>query len=577
MDTGSVSYDNNWTSNVLAQCASQGFTPGFLSDHLYMQAPGSESDSYLLHTVTDTTQDTSSPHDWVLRASEYRNLLTQKLGTAGNNVELLATEFNSVYSNPGKQSTSLVNGLFVADSLGRILQSGYNGALVWDLRNGWSTGNNNSSTLYGWRQGGDYGMLGDASGPAPSTGTYIPYPTYFAEQLLSKMVHSGDQVVQASSDDTNLSVYVVQEAGGHLELLVINKDPSNDLLGQFQISGFTPSSQAQVWQYGKTQDTAQSQTTDGHSALANFSATLALSGSNFSYTFPSYSMTVLDLTPAAAGNQPPTVATPASASPSPVTGTTTNLSVLGADDGGESNLTYTWSTTGTPPAPVTFSANGTNAAKNTTATFAAAGTYNFLVTITDAGGLSTTSSVSVTVKQTLTSILVSPATATVATNATQQFSAVGYDQFKAVMATQPTFSWTASGGGTINSSGLFTASGKAGTSVITASSGGVSASATVTVNLAPPAAPTGLTAKVRKGRVTLNWTNKANNETGFYIEMSRDGVTWTTLANIASTASVGTLLSWTSAVLSSGKYYFRVVAYNAAGSSPPSNVVTITV
>ena len=64
------------------------------------------------------------------------------------------------------------------------------------------------------------------------------------------------------------------------------------------VAGFTPTSQAQAWQYGKTQDTAQSHTTDGSSALANFSVTLTLNGSNFSYMFPSYSMTVLDLTPA---------------------------------------------------------------------------------------------------------------------------------------------------------------------------------------------------------------------------------------------------------------------------------------
>ena len=91
----------------------------------------------------------------------------------------------------------------------------------------------------------------------------------------------------------------------------------------------------------------------------------------------------------------PTVATAASASPSPVTGTTTNLSVLGADANGESTLTYTWATTGTPPAPVTFSANGTNAAKNTTATFTAAGTYSFQVTIADPGGGSVTSTTTV--------------------------------------------------------------------------------------------------------------------------------------------------------------------------------------
>src|SRR5213594_3754634 len=53
-------------------------------------------------------------------------------------------------------------------------------------------------------------------------------------------------------------------------------------------------------------------------------------------------------------NAPPTVATPASAAPNPVTATTTNLSVLGADDGGEANLTYTWATTGSPPATVSF-------------------------------------------------------------------------------------------------------------------------------------------------------------------------------------------------------------------------------
>ena len=70
-----------------------------------------------------------------------------------------------------------------------------------------------------------------------------------------------------------------------------------------------------------------------------------------------------------------TIANPtlASASPNPVTGTSTALSVLGADTAGESTINYTWSATG--PGTVSFSANGTNAAKNTTATFTAAGNY----------------------------------------------------------------------------------------------------------------------------------------------------------------------------------------------------------
>ena len=104
----------------------------------------------------------------------------------------------------------------------------------------------------------------------------------------------------------------------------------------------------------------------------------------------------------------PTVASPAIATPDTVTGTSTILSVLGADIAtGEGTLTYSWSTTSVPngAAIPTFSDNGDNAAKNTTATFYAAGNYSFQVKITAAGGLSATSSVDiVTVNQTLTSI-----------------------------------------------------------------------------------------------------------------------------------------------------------------------------
>jgi autotransporter-associated beta strand protein len=96
-------------------------------------------------------------------------------------------------------------------------------------------------------------------------------------------------------------------------------------------------------------------------------------------------------------NLAPTLATAAAASPSPVTGTTYALSVLGADSdgGGEPNLSYTWSYTG--PANVTFSDNGDNTAKNAIATLSQPGAYTFTATITDLGGQSTASSVSVTI------------------------------------------------------------------------------------------------------------------------------------------------------------------------------------
>jgi hypothetical protein len=72
------------------------------------------------------------------------------------------------------------------------------------------------------------------------------------------------------------------------------------------------------------------------------------------------------------GNTAPTIAVTASATPNPVPGTTTTVSALGADDGGESHLTYTWSVT-VGPAAASFSPNGSHAAHSSVATFTQAG------------------------------------------------------------------------------------------------------------------------------------------------------------------------------------------------------------
>jgi hypothetical protein len=87
----------------------------------------------------------------------------------------------------------------------------------------------------------------------------------------------------------------------------------------------------------------------------------------------------------------------------------------------------------------------------------------------------------------LTTITVSPASASVQTGGTQQFTATGFDQFGNPMSPQPAFAWSVSGGGTINTSGLFTAGSTAGGPfTVTATSGSVSGTASVTVTGAPP-------------------------------------------------------------------------------------------
>jgi mannose/cellobiose epimerase-like protein (N-acyl-D-glucosamine 2-epimerase family) len=185
---------------------------------------------------------------------------------------------------------------------------------------------------------------------------------------------------------------------------------------------------------------------------------------------------IIQTTPDAA----PTIATAAFATPNSLTASSTVLSVLGADDNGEANLTYTWATSGTVPAAVTFSENGTNAAKATTATFAKAGSYTFQVTVKDQANQTATSTATVTVNQALASIVVAPSTASIQTSATQQFTATARDQFATTLAMQPTFTWSATSG-SINQLGLFTAGTTAGNATVTAASGTASGAAQVTV------------------------------------------------------------------------------------------------
>jgi hypothetical protein len=191
---------------------------------------------------------------------------------------------------------------------------------------------------------------------------------------------------------------------------------------------------------------------------------------------------------ASSANQPPTVVTPASANPNPVTGTTANLTVLGADDTGEASLTYSWSLKSGPAgasAPA-LSANGTNAAKNTTATFAAAGSYTFQVTISDPANLTTISTVTVTVNQTLTGLTLSPGIASLLDNSTQQFKATALDQFGQTLASQPSFSWALTGIGSLTGTVLYLApSSGTGSATVTAGCGTLLRSGSINVSAGP--------------------------------------------------------------------------------------------
>lgn len=183
-------------------------------------------------------------------------------------------------------------------------------------------------------------------------------------------------------------------------------------------------------------------------------------------------------------NTAPQITNGPTASETNITTTSTNLSVTATDDAGEGSLTYTWSATG--PAAVTFSPNENNAAKNTTGTFSAPGSYTLTVTASDVPGLTAENSTSVTVTATPTALTVSPSGATLAVQENQVFSATMLDQFGNPVA-DPPITWSTTGGGTVSPAGLYTATAAGGPWQVTATSGSLSDSAQVTVTKAAAA------------------------------------------------------------------------------------------
>lgn len=285
----SVSH-NGWTPVVLATLKSLGVTPDFIVHHVYPQYLN-DSDATLLQASAN----------WAVDAANLRQMLTDYVGVTGTNVEILCTENNADAGSQGRQSTSIVNGLYLADSLAQLMKTEINAFVWWDLRNGSDSGGDFNPALYGWRSNGDLGIIGGAN---------TRYPTFYGFKLMQYFARPGDTVLQAASDYSLLASYAARKANGALALLVINKYLTTNLNAQIALTNFYPWSTATVRSFGIAQDEATR--TNGPAAAQDIATNaLAITGTNFTATFPPYSLTLLTFAPdapkvqslAAAGGQ----------------------------------------------------------------------------------------------------------------------------------------------------------------------------------------------------------------------------------------------------------------------------------
>jgi hypothetical protein len=270
---------SGWTPVLLTTLKNLGVTPDFVVHHVYPEYTGQENDPVLLQRATN----------WANDAADLRQQISDYFGPAGTNIELACTENNSNSGNQGKQSTSLVNGLYYADSLGQLMKTEFNSFVWWDLRNGSDTSGSFDPLLYGWRTNGDLGMVG---------GLTNRYPPFYAAKLMQSFAHAGDTILGATSDYPLISAYVARRASGAISLLVLNKNITTNLNAQIAVNGFTPGSAATIRSYGIPQDEA-TRTNAVYSAQDIATNSFGGAGTNFGCNLPPLSLTLFTLAPAA--------------------------------------------------------------------------------------------------------------------------------------------------------------------------------------------------------------------------------------------------------------------------------------
>jgi hypothetical protein len=257
-----------WNTPVLAGTCGK---IDFVVVHWYPQEPGQESDSGLL----------AAPAQIAGMVATLRGQITRACGSAETHLPILLTESNSVSNKPGKQTVSIINALFLADSFATWLEQGITTVDWWDLHNGVTLGTNNAASLTGTATYGDYGILSTGmcvQGVCPPSRD-TPFPTYYALQLLSEVLRPGSQLLAASSTSEKVGAHATRQADGRVAILLVNKDSLHQSIA-LSLHVPIPASTAIISTYAPG-DRAPSTTT-----RTGF-------GSHFTLTLPGYSLTTI--------------------------------------------------------------------------------------------------------------------------------------------------------------------------------------------------------------------------------------------------------------------------------------------
>lgn len=225
----------------------------FVEYHYYPQGPGLENDTTLIQT--DAQQLTAN-----------LNTVKAELAKWGTpNTPIYVGEMGSVYTLPGRQSSSITQALFAGQTLGEMMNAGVSRATWWigfggcDDTNSYQLLGNGTkqyanfdtpgvlyqTNVYGWQNYGGYMVFSDglpengcASGVTLPAGTLLP--TARAFQLFSNVAVSGESVLTATvgGDTADIVAYAATHGSG-TALVVFNRNETASKPVEITLSGQT--------------------------------------------------------------------------------------------------------------------------------------------------------------------------------------------------------------------------------------------------------------------------------------------------------------------------------------------------
>ncbi|MCY0899088.1 MAG: cellulose-binding protein [Firmicutes bacterium] len=258
---------NNWPNNVTntqspatwnqTVLSTLGSAIGFADIHWYPQNPSSvippgPSNAGLLNSTREIPRAVATlRHEFAAWAHD-------------PHLPIMVTETNSVSSNPGHQTLSVVNALFLDQDYLTWLENGVVNVDWWQIHNGLVTTGDNGATneigqpISGNARYGDYGLLSNGSCGTTPSGARVceppaetPFSSYDGLLMLHHMLQAGDVFLDTVASHSWVQAFAVLNPRLHIvHLLVVNDSPTVADMLHVEMCGYSIRNTASAWVYG---------------------------------------------------------------------------------------------------------------------------------------------------------------------------------------------------------------------------------------------------------------------------------------------------------------------------------------